>query len=95
MTVIEQDHQLRRGEPRQRCVCSGGPPQELAGGEAAQTQPEPIPVIDQQFQGRGLAIPEHKQCARKRVLLPLVRAEGCERIQAFAEINGFDRQQNT
>jgi hypothetical protein len=88
MALIEQDHELGRRERRQRCV-SRRPPQKLAGGESAQAEPEPIAVLDQEFQcGRG-TIAEDRQGAGERVLLPLVATKRREGVDLFAKVDGI------
>lgn len=51
-------------------------------------------VVDQEFECGSLAIAEHKECAGKRVLLPLFPAERCQRVHSLTEIDRFDREQN-
>ena len=94
MTMIEQNHELGCGQRMQWCAWVHGPPQELAGGETAQTQPKSIPVIDQEFDSRSTAIAENIQGAGERVLLPLVATQRREGVYPFAEIDRSDRQQN-
>ena len=94
MTLIEQDHELRRGQRRQEYAFRDRPPKQLAGGETPQTQPKPMAIIDQQFESRRGTIAEDVQGAGKRVLLPPVTAEGDEGVNTLAKIDRFDRQQN-
>ena len=94
MPLVEKNHQLRRGHWRQRCALCHRPPQEFAGGETAQAQPESITVIHQKFESRRRTIAEDVQGAGERILLPVVPAKRRQRVKALAEINRFDRQQN-
>ena len=77
----------------QRCV-RRGPPRKLAGGETAQAQPEPVAVVDEQFERGSIAIAKDKQRAGKRILLPLLTAECGQGVDPFAEINRIDGEED-
>lgn len=50
-------------------------------------QPEPLPIVDQELEGRAAPVAKQKHRPRKRIVVEAVTAQRGERINAFAEID--------
>ncbi len=62
--------------------------------ESFETKPESLAVVDEQFERRAGAIAKNEECAGERVLIERAFAQGDERINALAEIDGLVSEQD-
>lgn len=79
----------------QRCVRGARPPTKPALGEAAETEPETLAIINEQFERRAQAVAKNKEGAGERVFCQLGLAQGDERINALAEVNRLASEQDS
>ena len=73
---------------------AGRPPLESALGKPLLTEPKSLTIINQDFQRLASAAGKHKQRALQRLSLELLPTEGRQPIDALAQSDRFDRQQN-
>jgi len=71
-----------------------GPPVKTPFREALQAKPVALAIVHKQFKGRAGAIPEDEESAGERVLVESVFAEGDERINPLAKVDGFVGEQD-
>jgi hypothetical protein len=64
------------------------PPREATFREALETQPEALPIVDQELECGASPVAKQKDCTGERVTVETIAAERGERINAFAEIYG-------
>lgn len=62
--------------------------------ESLEAKPESLPVINEQFEGRARAIAKDEERSGEGVLSERPFAQGDERINALAEIDGLASEQN-
>ena len=88
--VHQQHRELMGGERMEWCARGAWwPPCQMPFREAFETQPEALPIVDQQLDGGATAVAEEKDGARERVSVELGAAACGKRINALAEIDGI------
>lgn len=70
------------------------PPAELSLRETPEAEPESVSVMDEEFEGRALAVTKDKKSPVKRLFGEPCATESGERINALAKINGLAGEQN-
>src|SRR5262245_1638818 len=78
----------------QRRVRRLWPPMKAAFRETFQAEPISLAIIDEQFECRAGAIPEDEEGSGDRVLIEACFAEGDERINPLAKIDGLVSEQD-
>ena len=70
------------------------PPTKTSLREPLLAQPEPLAVINKDFDGRRPTVAKYKDNPLKRVVPKLFLADPCQPVNAIAEIRRLDRDQN-
>lgn len=88
MPVHQQHRELMCGEWMERFARRFRPPREMTTREPLETQPEALPVVDQEFESGATPVTKEKDGAGERIAVQTLTAEGGERVNAFTEIHG-------
>ena len=71
------------------------PPTNFSARETSQAEPIAAAVISQKFKSRAGAISENEDAARHGMFVELISTDSGERIDAFAEIDGFAGEEDS
>lgn len=92
--VVEQDLELTRGQRVKRRGASLRPPPELASREPFDAEPKAVAVVDEELDGGSGTVSKNENGAREGVGVELFAAQGRERIDALAEIDRLDADED-
>ena len=93
-SIIEQDRELLGFQRMQWRARRLRPPVKATFQETFQAEPISLAIVNEQFERRAGAIPEDEESSGDRVLIEACFAEGNERANPLAKIDGFVSEQD-
>ena len=93
-SIIEQDRELLGFQRMQWRARRLRPPVKATFQETFQAEPISLAIVNEQFERRAGAIPEDEESSGDRVLIEACFAEGDERINPLAKVDGLVSEQD-
>src|SRR5258708_13563811 len=90
----QQHMELMGGQRLGAVVRRSGPPAEASLGKTLLAEPKTLPVVDEHFHRCCTPIAKHEHSAVKRILTQDLLAESHETVDAVAEVDGLDRDED-